>query len=407
MTMTPNLPILRTQYPLLTRCTLRSWQHSQASSALFSIWKQYRLISIQSFFAVQTNRFSVKSKRKFCNLNGIAQAPVSTQHSHSFTRVRSCFATLRFKQQNRHHMNEVSVCFITSSNYLAKLQTSEIDEFLQCHLPTPATFVLESTPVYREYATAFREARLGPVLKNHIMKHNKWSAPTFDNIQWRAHKKAFARRPLYSRIRLIKVLHDWLPIGNTLVRINTENSPKCPSCPESPETTFHIIRCETRETARTEFLQRLTDLLESKNTPAFVSTALINGIKGWFSNANYRSPLPPARECLYLRAAVKFQNDIGWGELFKGRISSDFQRAVISRLAETHVGIEYTTQQKWTVPLITLLIDTMELFWSDRNQARHGSAPEEEVTIRQVIVANKSTIFSPDSVTSHDPLGPA
>ena len=93
---------------------------------------------------------------------------------------------------------------------------------------------------------------------------------------------------------------------------------------------------------------------------------------------------------MYIRAAVKFQNGIGWGELFKGRILFDFQRAVTSQLAETHVGIEYTTQQRWTVPLITsLLFDTMELFWSDRNQARHGSTPEEELAIRQVNVANK------------------
>jgi hypothetical protein len=64
------------------------------------------------------------------------------------------------------------------------------------------------------------------------------------------------------------------------------------------------------------------------NTPQSLAKFIIKGITGWYRNPNYQIPIPrynPISSNAVLRKALTDQNAIGWGRMYSGQISQDFQ----------------------------------------------------------------------------------
>jgi hypothetical protein len=90
------------------------------------------------------------------------------------------------------------------------------------------------------------------------------------------------------------------------------------------------MRCRDNRRAELHYsqLDDLEEHLDKTNTPRSLVTAIIQGITGWYRNPNYQIPLPrhtPISPNTVLRQALTDQNAIGWGRMYSGQISQDFQ----------------------------------------------------------------------------------
>ena len=161
------------------------------------------------------------------------------------------------------------------------------------HMESRATLLIDSIPVHKDYGTIFRTAHRGSDLQDHLMRHNQWDESTFDSINWEAHGKAYKKRSLNSRIRLLKLLHDWLPIGKMRQRINPEEPCSCPSCDAEVETKHHLFccPCPKREQRRRDAIAAISEFLDKKCTVSDLKPVLLQGLQGYFNDPNYQMPV--------------------------------------------------------------------------------------------------------------------
>jgi hypothetical protein len=66
---------------------------------------------------------------------------------------------------------------------------------------------------------------------------------------------------------------------------------------------------------------------QDQNSTTF-GTAITQGITGWYRDPDYQIPIPSCysiSQNTVLRKGLNDQNDIGWGRIYSGHISQDFQ----------------------------------------------------------------------------------
>lgn len=230
--------------------------------------------------------------------------------------------------------------------------------------------------IVRDYAYHIRQAVHAPQHQKYIRDKEEWTDETYNSINWHAAGTAFTKRSLNSRIRLTKYIHNWLPLGENMTRIDPEASSICPSCNTIEETTDHIMCCgaETRATKRQEQTNELRERLDEIGTPTDLKNVMVAGISGWMNDNNFQHPTlrryaqGPLQRLLNI--AIKNQNSIGWGQVFRGRLASEFQTYAThqkyGRPTNSYVS------QEWSIRLIQRLWDQVESQWTLRNESLHG-----------------------------------
>ena len=158
------------------------------------------------------------------------------------------------------------------------------------------------------------------------------------------------------------------------------------------------MRC--RENRRAELhssqLVDLDDHLSKTNTPQSLATAIIKGITGWYRNPNSQIPIPMYDRIssnTVLRKALTDQNIIGWGRMYSGQISQDFQTVHnVDRPQGSHNRhANAATLSDWASKLITLFFDQVEDQWKLRNEALHGRDRAENSLFHRAILQAKAT----------------
>jgi hypothetical protein len=132
-------------------------------------------------------------------------------------------------------------------------------------------------------------------------------------------------------------------------------------------------------------ISEIREHLEKRKTHGSITESLISGLRGWHQNPNYQQQLPNqlTRVSRSLRKAVTDQNNIGWGGLYSGHISIDYQIAHNQEQERTtDRPANLGTLSDWTTPLITLLWDQLEAQWTLRHEALHGSSNDEQLQFR-------------------------
>ncbi len=216
--------------------------------------------------------------------------------------------------------------------------------------------------VSNNFTAALTTAHRLPSLQLHQCTRNNWTASTYSNIHWPAFYRSFKKRKLTSQLRIQKFSNGWLPVGRIRHRINPDQPDSCPSCLGRNETCDHIMRCRERRRAdlHSSQLDELDDHLDKTKTPCDLASAIIRGIKGWYRDPNFQMPLPRynlLRPNTVLRKAHTDQNAIGWGRMYSGQISQDFQTVHnVDRPRGSHDRhANAATLSDWASKLITLL----------------------------------------------------
>jgi hypothetical protein len=252
--------------------------------------------------------------------------------------------------------------------------------------------------VSNNFITAITIAHRLPSLKLHQCERNHWTASTYSEIHWPAYYRSFKKRKLSSQLRIQKFSHGWLPVGRIRHRINPDDPDSCPSCLGRNETCDHVMRC--REPRRADLhssqIDDLKDHLVNAKTPRTLATAIVQGLTGWYRNPKYQIRIPRynrRRPNTVLRKALTDQNAIGWGRMYSGQVSQDFQTVHnADRPRGSHDrNANAASLSDWTSELITLLFDQVEAQWKLRNEALHGRDDAEHSLFHRALLCAKAT----------------
>jgi hypothetical protein len=156
-------------------------------------------------------------------------------------------------------------------------------------------------------------------------------------------------------------------------RIDPNALTTCPNC-DSVETTDHIMSCrsDARTNKRQEQLTELREKLGEIGTPTDLEEIMLEGIQSWTEDNNYQHPTihRPRGLKRLLNIAIKQQNNIGWGHVFRGRLAQEFQTYVSNQKYGRPTN-NYVSQE-WSIRLIRTLWDQVESQWTLRNESLHG-----------------------------------
>jgi len=191
-------------------------------------------------------------------------------------------------------------------------------------------------------------------------------------------------------------MYGWLPVGHIRQRIDPDKPNFCPSCRGRNGISSHIMRRREQKRLNLFNLQisEIREHLEKQKTQGSITESLISGLRGWHQNPNYQQQLPNRLTTVSrsLRKAVTDQSNIGWGGLYSGHISIDYQTAHNQeRERTTDQPANLVTLSNWTTPLITLLWDQLKVQWTLRNEALNGSSNDKQLQFRHSRLQEKAT----------------
>lgn len=234
---------------------------------------------------------------------------------------------------------------------------------------------------------ALRNAETHQPLAEYIRVRNQWTQSQYDSINWTALQYSIKRNNK-KRIHYTKLVHDILPTNTVKFRHNIA-AQKCPACTGCPqEDRDHIIRCSahSRDCWRAETIMELELRCKQLHTDPGLAYVLVQGISLWMKGQD--TLLPKDYSPKYQRLITQ-QNDIGWRQLFNGRMSTEWARLqddytylkelrrseenrgprtknTISNASRTRNGTQ------WTAEIIIVLWEQWYKVWVQRNAVIHG-----------------------------------
>jgi hypothetical protein len=179
-----------------------------------------------------------------------------------------------------------------------------------------------------------KEASYRHEMKEYITFNAKWeSIRTFDLVDWPARTSAFKKIRRDNKITTFKLEFGLFATMHKRSRYEKEISSLCPRCNQVDETFDHALQCrETR--LKTMELWKLSKQATSVpyTCPAVVS-AIDIGITSWLDgqlvpvDAELRHPKGQDRIGILIARAVECQDQIGWGQAIRGRLSRAWNEA--------------------------------------------------------------------------------
>jgi hypothetical protein len=193
-------------------------------------------------------------------------------------------------------------------------------------------------------------------------------------------------------------VYEWLPIGDTLVRIDNTASPICPSCTNDIETHNHIFRCNNihRQQTTTDCLTQIEKINIKWGIPIHLATNMSLQLRAWVSNEQ-SPPITEAATNQTHVAAFQTQARIGWGRFFKGFCAKEFQQIINEQTNDPRNSFE---QIRWTCEIIQCVWDSETEHWKLRNGDKHGHTPQETEDKKRarLLTTAKALLLNKDKV---------
>ena len=196
---------------------------------------------------------------------------------------------------------------------------------------------------------------------------NNWTDEVFQSINWVAHTKALALQRKHQTI-FVKYLNDNLPVGGQIHKYDANYPIGCPSCtnPEE-ETVDHLYKCpsQSREEWRKATLNTVRMTMDELDTAIPLRNLLLEGLHVVFYGREDTIQVPPGLETL-----AESQREIGWKQLLKGRLSTQWQQ-----YRDAHLGSSATDKNsglKWATMVVDSIFKSWWKLWQLRNADRLG-----------------------------------
>eukprot|EP00957_Ditylum_brightwellii_P041014 3105505-Ditylum_brightwellii.AAC.1 len=166
-----------------------------------------------------------------------------------------------------------------------------------------------------------RDSYTGSDIFEHTRTKTGLSIDNMNKIDWDNLGTTLENQHLFNKVRLVKLVHNWLNKGHQKKQIDKNAVNTSPICLDAEETWRHLFQCQYKDSIaiRTVALTLFkSELLQIKTTP-ILQEVLYYKVAQWCKLPSTPVPLIPDDEVGYMiRDAVEAQNKIGWDNCIKG-----------------------------------------------------------------------------------------
>jgi hypothetical protein len=239
---------------------------------------------------------------------------------------------------------------------------------------------------------AVRYADTVPALQAYIQERCNWSDSTMQSIDWDTHGQAI-QRGIHNRICLTKLVHGILPTKDYVHRFIDKRKCSCPTCDCDSEDRDHLLRCKhpSRRRLRSSCILHVRKTTEALDTKPYLQSILLDGLSEWLEGCTICAGVYP----FMYGKLIRQQTDIGWRQLFNGRLSSEWSRLQDDYLSQQHLQSKTRTGSLWTTSIITSIWSQFEIVWELRNGVIHGNDNHNRNMIRrQTAVHQLNAIYN-------------
>jgi hypothetical protein len=236
-----------------------------------------------------------------------------------------------------------------------------------------------------KYQQEIRLAKSEGPLRAHIMRKYSWTEAHMALIDWKSLTQALNRNRA-REVALVKLLAEATPTATLTHRYGGPKSPKCPRCHTDDETIDHVIRCSSddchqwRAALLTHLRLVCTTSLHSRLALVDV---LLAGLSCWFNFEQLDCHDYPAS----LHTLINDQNTIGWNQLFRGRMVTEWAKLQQQSLVDNGCQTQSLSGRSWVSTVISALWTRFLELWDARNKIVHG------VNIHDYTVIQKSQLL--------------
>jgi hypothetical protein len=240
---------------------------------------------------------------------------------------------------------------------------------------TKAMLYIEGQPTTSKETISMRNAYLSQNLRDYMIGRERWKERTPDKIWWEPHKRAIKKLNDTDKTRIQKFIHRGLPTNKKINDRDKEHPAMCPSCSEI-ETNEHLQCCKNpkRITIRRTTRTNLNKNMEKYDIHVKIKECILLGTGQWISkqetkiNKNELSFTPEGE----INKAIDDQNEIGWDNFIRGRLSNRWESIQSQRYTATKAKEKHRDPTIWATSLITTMWEGLIKTWESRNEDQHG-----------------------------------
>jgi hypothetical protein len=246
---------------------------------------------------------------------------------------------------------------------------------------TRAQLHISGNTVHGKYQHEIRLAKSTGPLRLYLMRKYSWTEAHMALIDWKALTRALNRKR-DREVALVKLLAEVTPTATLTNRYGRSPSSKCPRCHTDDETIDHVIRCSSiacqqwRAALLTHLRLVCTTSLHSRLALVDV---LLAGLSCWFNFTQLNCHDYPSS----LHPLINNQNTIGWNQIFRGRMVTDWASLQQQSLADNGCQTPSLSGRSWVATVVTTIWTRFFELWTTRNQIVHGVNINDYTTIQK------------------------
>ena len=184
--------------------------------------------------------------------------------------------------------------------------------------------------------TKIRDLRHSNNLKRYIQEKENWEDDVFETVDWLAFETCLKKLTIHKRINVTKYIFNWQNTGrqkqlfeNSQANIENREPRNVGNCPMGcgqHEDSQHYLRCDKLRDARAidRSFGGLQKLMKKTDTHPELEIILLIGLRHWTTHHQPKEiwTLSDSQDRDILEEAIYEQNQIGWGNVFKGQVST-------------------------------------------------------------------------------------
>ena len=277
------------------------------------------------------------------------------------------------------------------------IQMDRLAESYRLQHPTPITSAFSSTGAALYYNNQFISTKIGDkirdlvhsqTLRTYIMQKEDWTDAVFDSVDWPAFDQCMNKLSVHKRINVTKYIFNWQNTGRQ--KQHFENSQamredreardvgRCPMGCGQHEDSQHYLRCTKLRDARAidQSFGQLQQWMKTVQTAPEIEVIFMIGLRHWIEHNTQKEVWDldngPYRQ--QLEEAISDQNHIGWGNAFKGRLSTlwgDVQMLHYREKYDNTAMPAHLSPTWWTSEFLRQLLYMSLQAWQHRNDYLH------------------------------------
>ena len=228
----------------------------------------------------------------------------------------------------------------------------------------------------------------GPALRQYIINKTNWDPSTFDKVAWQAFFDTYHKRTSRKQTLICKYVHNWQNVGSQKIKIDSNTTEElCPMGCGKAETPMHFWYCPEPcfTTIKQDQLKKLEEHMETNNTCPEVKQEIITRLHFWVSaqeEPTHQIQRDEDGNPDNLSQAIDDQNEIGWDQFLKGRLSLQWINLQHKYCLDQNLQPKYDGFN-WASKLIKKILDVSLLLWDFRNKLLRGFNYAESIFIQR------------------------